>query len=242
MLTRFHTFGSSHLITVTVIAVVITAMILIARRGPRAHTWMTGILAFCNLAAYPFSQAALSTLDPTLGANDLDNSLPFHLCDVAAFIAGFALLTRQPTLCLLTYFWGLAATLQGLLTPAVPVDAPHPVFFSFFLAHGAVVGAALYLPLADGWRPKGSWLRAAMSAFAWANVYLLCAMIVNKLLGTNFGFLTKPPSNPSIVDHLGPHPWYILSFEGLAVTFFLLLALPFRASQRSSAISHQGER
>ena len=71
-----------------------------------------------------------------------------------------------------------------------------------------------------------------MSAFAWANVYLVAAMGANFLLNTNFGFLRRPPQNPSIVDHLGPHPWYILAFEGLAIAFFFLLALPFRRSQR----------
>jgi len=52
------------------------------------------------------------------------------------------------------------------------------------------------------------------------------ALGVNTLLGTNFGFASRPPANPSLIDHLGPWPWYLLSMQAIAVTLFLLLALP----------------
>ena len=51
-------------------------------------------------------------------------------------------------------------------------------------------------------------------------------MTVNKVLGTNFGFASRPPDNPSLIDHLGPWPWYLFSMQAIAVCIFLLLALP----------------
>ena len=51
----------------------------------------------------------------------------------------------------LAYFWGLAGTLQGLLTPNIHQGFPSPVYISFFWNHGFVVISALFLPLAMGW-------------------------------------------------------------------------------------------
>ena len=89
------------------------------------------LLSFCCFAAYPFNQAAWES---TGGTITLDAVIPFHLCDIAAFLCGFALITRRYLLCELSYFWGLAGTLQGLLTPNLPYDFPHPVFLRLFHA------------------------------------------------------------------------------------------------------------
>ena len=58
-------------------------------------------------------------------------------------------------------------------------------------------------------------------------IYLIVAMTINKLLGTNFAFAAHPPANPSLIDQLGPWPWYLLSMQGIALVFFYLLTLPF---------------
>jgi uncharacterized membrane protein YwaF len=50
---------------------------------------------------------------------------------------------------------------------------------------------------------------------------------VNGVLGSNFGFASRPPDNPSLIDHLGPWPWYLCSMFGIALLFYFLLALPF---------------
>jgi hypothetical integral membrane protein (TIGR02206 family) len=226
----FQPFTSEHLLAVVLGGVIIAGFILAGRRGGRSRILSTAVLAFLNLAAYPLGQAAWMTLD---APKALDNLVPLHLCDLAAVTAGFALLTRHPVLCGLTYFWGLAATIQALLTPAITVGFPHLPFVMFFVHHLAVVGAALYLPLVEGWRPPKPFWKGPLVAYLWALVYLAIAMVANTLLGTNFGFAAGPPPNPSLIDHLGPWPWYLLSMQVLAVAFFLLLALPFACGSRA---------
>jgi hypothetical integral membrane protein (TIGR02206 family) len=201
----------------------ITAVIAWGKTGGRNEPLARGLLAFLCLAAFAYTQAAWMTIE---GDPDLDSSLPLHLCDLAAFIAGFALLTEKRLLCLLTYFWGLAATIQALLTPAISVGFPHPAFTAFFVHHFAIVGAALYLPIVRGWRCGRPWWRGPLTALMWANLYLLLAMAVNAWLGTNFGFAARKPVNPSLLDHLGPWPWYLIGMQALAVVLFSLLALP----------------
>lgn len=220
----FHPFTFQHLAAVSIGLAITAGLIAMGRSGHRGQLISTGILAFLNLAAYPIIQTAwLPYRDAAI-----ENLIPFQLCDVAAIVAGFALLTRRKLLCELTYFWGLAATIQGLLTPAIRLGFPAWPFVTFFLQHFAVVAAALYLPLVDGWRPDRPWWRSPLRAFGWANVYLAFAMIVNALTGSNFGFAARKPENPSLLDHLGPWPWYLLGMEALALLFFCLLALPFR--------------
>jgi hypothetical integral membrane protein (TIGR02206 family) len=221
---RFVPFSGEHLAAVLVGVVAIAALILAGRRGGRPQTLATAVLAFLNLTAYPFSQLAWRSVEMK---TTLDNLLPLHLCDIAAVTAGFALLTRHPLLCLLTYFWGLAATFQGLLTPAVTVGFPHWPFVMFFVHHFAVVAAALYLPLVLGWRPRPPFWKGPLEAYLWALGYLALALAANGLLGTNFGFASGPPPNASLIDHLGPWPWYLVSMQVIGLALFLLLALPF---------------
>jgi hypothetical integral membrane protein (TIGR02206 family) len=220
----FQPFSTQHFAAVATGLVIAAAFILIGRRGGDGRALATRLLAFLNFSALPLNLLAWGMFD---GVKSIDNFLPLHLCDVAALTAGCALLTKHPLLCALTYFWGLAATLQGLLTPALTVGFPHFPFVMFFVHHFAVVTAALYLPLVEGWRPQRPAWKAVREIYAWSLVYLAVAMTANFLLGSNFAFAARPPDNPSLIDHLGPWPWYLLAMQGIGITFFFLLALLF---------------
>jgi len=199
------------------------ALIGLGRAGGGKERFARGLLAFLCLAAFAYTQAAWLTVE---GDPDLDSSLPLQLCDIAAITGGFALLTGKRLLATLTYFWGLAATVQALLTPAITIGFPHPAFVAFFVHHFAVVAAALYLPLVTGWRSERPWWKGPLTALLWGNAYLLLAIAVNTWLGTNFGFASRKPVNPSLLDHLGPWPLYLLWMQALAAVLFSLLALP----------------
>lgn len=219
----FYPFSSQHGFAVLAGVIAGAAILMAGRRGGRPRQLATAVLAFANLAAWPLGQLAWMDYPKTL-----DNILPFHLCDVAAITSGFALLTGSPLLRKLTYFWGLAATLQALLTPAVTIGFPHAPFIMFFFHHFAVVIAAVWFPAVEGWRPRRPLWRDPLHVYGWSVVYLTFAMVVNQSLGTNFAFAAAPPPNPSLLDHLGPWPWYLLAMQVLGILFFLLLALPFR--------------
>lgn len=220
----FHPFTQQHLIAVVIGSVAVLAFLAAGKMGGERRTMATRTLALVNLAAFPLSVFAWYLID---APKSLENFLPLQLCDIATFTAGFALITKRPLLCSLTYFWGLAATLQALLTPALTVGFPHLAFVVFFIQHFAIVAAALYLPIVMGWRPRQPLWKATREIYAWSVIYLLFAMTANKLLGTNFAFASHPPENPSLIDHLGPWPWYLAAMQVLAVVFFFLLALPF---------------
>ena len=91
-----------------------------------------------------------------------------------------------------------------------------------------MVGAALYFPLVLGWRAETPFWLGPLRAFVWLNGYVAVALAANAAFGTNFGFLSRKPANPSLLDHLGPHPVYIAWLELIALAVFLLLTLPVR--------------
>ncbi|WP_411826594.1 TIGR02206 family membrane protein [Luteolibacter sp. AS25] len=223
----FHPFSKEHYITLAIGFAIIAILILAAKRAGKNQKHITLFLALTNL---------LSPLIAYFVWKDyphrLDNLIPYHLCDLAAIIGGFALLTRKPFLLTLTYFWGLAATLQALLTPAIPHGPPTAPFFHFFIQHFAIVAAALYIPIVLKWRPETPFWKSPLKVFGISLVYHVSTIPINSLLDTNFAFSLSKPQAASLIDHLGPWPVYLFAMQALALVLFLILALPFRKSTR----------
>ena len=155
--------------------------------------------------------------------------LPMHLCDWATITALITLLWPNQRTYELAYFWSLSGTLQALLTPDLFYTFPDLRFVVFFAFHGGVIAAVLYLTLGAGMRPYPSSIRRV---FAWSLAYLALASAADWLLHANFGFLAAKPANSSLLDVLGPWPWYIASLAGLGVIYVLVLYSPFYLADR----------
>lgn len=152
--------------------------------------------------------------------------LPLHLCDMLILVAVAALLTRRVWLCELLYFWAGAGALVAMLTPDVQRGFPDPYFLLFFGLHGAVVVAAALLTLGWGVRPRPG---AALRTFGVTLAYAAAVAAVDLATGANFMFLRRKPAVPTLLDWLGPWPWYLVSAGLLGLGLFLLLEWPFRA-------------
>jgi hypothetical integral membrane protein (TIGR02206 family) len=216
----FLPWGLAHIGALVCTVLAVLRMVWVSRReGSRAVRWQRG-LAVVLLAEWPLNALAYA------GSSELSlqNGLPLHLCDVAAMAAVVGLLWRWRLAAEMAYFFGLTGTLQGLLTPSLAYGFPHLRFFTFFLTHGAVVVAAVTLVVGMGLVPR-AW--AVLRMLAWLLVYGAVVGLINKLLGTNYGFLCAKPPVASALDFLGAWPWYIAGIVGGAGTMFGLLDLPF---------------
>ena len=60
------------------------------------------------------------------------------------------------------------------------------------------------------------------------NIYAVVVGIINAIAGWNYGYLCRKPAMPSLLDFLGPWPWYLLSLELVAFLTFLILDLVWR--------------
>ena len=124
----------------------------------------------------------------------------------------------------LTYFWGLASTLQAVVTPDLSAGFLQLEFFTFVVGHLGIVVAALFLVVGLRLRPRpGSVTRV----FAITAVYTALVGWFDWVTGSNYMFLAAVPRNGSLLSVLGPWPWYILSAAGVALVLLLILDAPF---------------
>jgi hypothetical integral membrane protein (TIGR02206 family) len=158
--------------------------------------------------------------------------LPLALCDMGVLVAATACWTEQPLLVEITYFWGLAGTLQGLLTPDLNVGFPHLVFWQYVVGHAGIVLAAVFLVVGLGHRPRP---RAVPRIFGVTLAYTAVVGTVDGIWGANYMFLRRPPGEWTLLRVLGPWPWYIASAAGVALVLLTVLDLPFWPARRRAA-------
>lgn len=219
----FHAFSASHQIVLLLTMLAIWTLAICRHKNPPIALLMERLLGSTLFFTWPLA-VWIYWRQGTLEAN---NALPCHFCDVAAISGGFALLTRQRLACEIVYFFGLAGTLQGLLTPNLEVDFPHPRFLVFFLLHAGVVVTAVHVVTTLKCPPRPGALRRM---FIVTMCYTVTTASLNATLGTNYGFLCHKPTQASLMDHLGPWPWYVGSLILLCILFYSLLYLPFALS------------
>jgi len=219
----FQAYGPSHWGVLILTVAVPVLLVALARRDGSGRTTTAALWGLALLLAG--NMAALVAIGLSRGQNEWIDFLPMHLCDWLAFIAIGALLTRRQGAYELLYFWGLAGTSQGVLTPDLRFDFPHPYFFTFHVGHSGIIAAVAFLTFGCGLRPRAG---AFFRAWLWLQAYFLAAALANFLLNENFGYLCRKPENPSLLDHLGPWPWYLLAVEAIALAAFFLLELPWR--------------
>ena len=161
------------------------------------------------------------------GRLDGTNFLPLHLCDIATLLAVWALLRDGRTACELTFFWGLAGTMQALFTPDLRHGFPSPFFFIFFISHGGIVAVAIYLGAVSPFK-----LTAGSVWRAWALLhgYAMLAGLANFFMGSNYGYLAAKPSSASLMDFLGPWPFYLAVLSAVALASFWFYYGCYRAA------------
>jgi hypothetical integral membrane protein (TIGR02206 family) len=161
-----------------------------------------------------------------LGGWSVRTSLPLALCDVALVVAAVAcwwpgwLLGME-----LTYYWGLAGTVQAVITPDLSAGFPQLVFFQFVVGHIGIVVAALYLVVGLQIEPRPG---AVPRVFAITTAYALLLGVFDWATGANYMYLAAPPDRATLLSLLGPWPWYLLSATVVAFFLLVLLDLPFR--------------
>ncbi|WP_186438184.1 TIGR02206 family membrane protein [Cohnella terricola] len=213
----FEAFSAAHMLGIAMAAVIVCAIVIFRKRlrTPRANRYaryaLVALLVGCELS-----------LQVWYGLTDNWGvySLPFQLCSIMMWLSALLLLTRSRRLYEVTFFLGLMGALQALLTPNLDAGYPQFRFFHFFIAHGAIIGASLFLTVIEDYRPTTA---SIFRALGWLHALAVPAAITNAVAGTNFMFLARKPDTASLLDLLAPWPWYLLELElvALILCFFL---------------------
>lgn len=221
-LAAFEPYGASHVVMLAVLVGGLVPVAVLGRRvaGTPAEVWLRRGFAL----AIPAVTVPLQVVDFLPGNFGLHSTLPLHICDLAWVAAAWALWTRNPTACALTYYWGLLLTPQAILTPTLDHDFPDPKFVAYWGTHLLIVYAAVFLTWGLRIRPRWAGYRAAVAATAaWA----VAVYSFNVVVGTNYGYLNHKPGTTTLLDVLGPWPWYVLAEIGLIAAAWALMTWPW---------------
>ena len=223
----FQSFSLQHFSALFACGLVTYAVI---RKGRVSDVEMKTNIALV-LAGLTFSTLLIEAMvKGSEGTYDYLNDLPLFLCDLVAVLLPFLLYYKNRKWIGILYFWAMAGTLQALITPDLKDGFPSFHFFRYFVTHAGIVAAVLYTVVV--WKIRISW-KDFFNAILFAQFYLVGIHLINQLLGSNYAYTMHKPPGPTILDLMGPWPWYILWGEFLMILLFLLLMLPFLSTRGS---------
>jgi hypothetical integral membrane protein (TIGR02206 family) len=226
---EFQLFGPAHLITVgLILGGGLLFSLWARRRSPRSRQRLANLMALA-LVVYRTGW----TLEHWLRLGEpLAGLLPLHLCGLMFYLCAWMLWRRSYRVFEITWFWALGGTLLALVTPDLKAPFPSYLLLEYFVSHGVLVAALLYATLVFGFRPNhGSVWRAWWACLGYAAILFP----LNFLLDANYMFLRAKPEVPTLLDALGPWPWYILTGAAVGLVAFYFWYLPFALAERYSA-------
>ncbi|MBN2086165.1 MAG: TIGR02206 family membrane protein [Anaerolineales bacterium] len=218
----FELFGPAHLAFLAFLLVVFILLYTLRNRlSDRQKMCLRWFLAVWLV----LNEAAFHAWQIHYGLWSVQIHLPLHICSLMVFASAYMLVTRQYTIYEFSYFMGIGAAIQALLTPDAGIYGfPHFRFFQTMTAHGLLILSALYMTWAEKFRP---YPKSLLRVFVGMNIYMAAVYIINQRIGSNYLFIAHKPETASLIDVLGPWPWYILSLEIIGVAVCLLLYAPF---------------
>ncbi|MBF6228649.1 TIGR02206 family membrane protein [Nocardia abscessus] len=226
-LREFSAYGPSHWVVLAVFTAGAALVVRIGRKhrspeGERRFGRVAGGATLLLYLAIYFS----AMVPPTLG-----RSVPLRLTDLATMVAAYALWSHRRWAYALTYYWCLTLSTQALVSPALDgPDFPNPEFLAFWAIHLVVVWAAIYLTWGIGMRPdwRSYWLAVIVTV-----VWVAVTFVFNSIAGTNYGFVNGKPTTPSLLDVLGPWPWYLVTVALLLLAVWAAMTWPWTRRSRA---------
>lgn len=213
----FNAFSFQHFSALGLIAAFCILLVRTLRRiSERKRRWVGRAIAF-SLIAYA---VVFYVQQYSAGLLDVRYSLPLELCNLVLVACILSLFQRRRIWREITYFWGLGGSTQALATPDLGSGFPSLDFILFFWSHGALLLGVVFILAATDFKPERNSVFRMMLAL---NLYAIAIGAADWIMGWNYGYLCRKPAVPSLLDYLGPWPWYILSLEGVALATFLLL-------------------
>lgn len=217
---QFHMWNTAHVATIAIAILCVVGLLAFRqlltphRRAIRLTVGWTLLISHVSLDSWYF----------LTGEWDIRSSLPFELSSIATILCGVMLLSKNRFLLDIFYFIAIGSAVQAILTPELEFGFPQFRYIQFFLDHTLVILAPLIMIGLYGYSIT---FRSLMRAFFALNVIALVVYGMNKIFDANYMFLMHKPNTASVLDFLGPHPYYLLSLEVVTFVIFVILYVPF---------------
>ena len=163
------------------------------------------------------------------GTFTIQEELPFQLCRTLAFAFPFVIYYQSRKWFGVFYFFTIVGTLQAILTPDLPLSAPHHSYWTYWVLHCVLIGLPIYCLVNFNWKVT---IKDFWNAIIVVNLYMVFTGVINYLIGSNYFYTSHKPPGPTLLDVFGPWPWYIAVVELLTVFLFFLAGLPFWVSRK----------
>ncbi|OZM57689.1 TIGR02206 family membrane protein [Lottiidibacillus patelloidae] len=229
---QFQLFSLSHLLMIAISIFTIVILYIskdkFSLAAKRYFQYFLLILLFLSEASFQYWYILNDKWDVAI-------NLPFQLCSLSLYLCMFMLITKSYRIFELTFFVSMTGAFVAMITPELFFGFPHFRFFQFFMAHLVIIITCLYMLWIEKYQIT---FHSLIRAFIGLNILAIGVFILNKVLDSNYMFLIHKPVNPSLIDLLGPYPWYILSLELISFILFLILYSPFYFKNKSKRFNN----
>ena len=209
-----------HFFTMAIISLIITALFLF-RQPLTPYRRVIRLTVGWGLI---FSRLSLDIWYIITDNWHITSSLPFELCSIATIMGGIMLITKNRFLFEVFYFIAIGGAIQAIVTPDLYFGFPQFRFLQFFIDHMLLVISPIILIIFYQFNIT---FKSLIKSFITLNGIALIVYIINHIISANYMFLTEKPQGGSLLDFLGPYPYYLISLEGVTFIIFLILFLPF---------------
>ena len=231
----FQLFGTGHLIFLAMIVLINLSFIWLRKSESQQ---LKDRIRYGIAAMLLISEGSWHIWNLAIGEWTIQTHLPFHLCSILVWTSLIMLLTKNYRIFEFAYFLGIAGASQAVLTPEAGIYGfPHYRVFQTLTAHGAVFTGAIFMTVVEGYRPTWDSFKRV---FLWTNLYLVVVTGINLLIGSNYLYTLRKPDTASLMDFLGPWPWYLLSLEVVAFTLCFFLYVPWIMKDRKAKLALSG--
>ncbi|MEG9298027.1 TIGR02206 family membrane protein [Mangrovibacillus sp. Mu-81] len=218
---NFQMFSSVHLLTLLVFAFMIAGMLLCLSKLTNVK-WI-GTILLCTLC---ISEGSYQIWTISNGLWSVQTTLPLHLCSISTFIGIYLYFKRGSRLFYLFLYIGFIPPILALITPDIPYAFPHYRYIKYFLHHMAIPLMVIYLFFYDQYPLRK---RSILYGLGLVNCLAVPILIVNKVSGSNYFFLSGPPEGKTPLLWFGDGITYFINLEIAAVIVFSLNYLLFKS-------------
>mgnify|MGYP000868416192 FL=1 len=155
--------------------------------------------------------------------------LPLHLCPIVIILSIFMMFFHSEVLFQPVYFWSIGAFF-AILMPDIRDGMSNFASQSFFITHFFILFSTAYAFVHFRFRPTKA---GFLCSFLLLVTLAFIMYFVNNKLGTNFLYVNHPPVTKSLMDFMGPWPYYIFSLAGIDIAISFFMYLPFRKNKKT---------